>query len=80
MYDHFRVDCPVDVEAEQEFGIFANAFRVVETKERSVLEFFVYSSAVEGKALLVGNVPVRKAFLPVIRDRIDEQLADLLEE
>ncbi len=65
-----RVDCEVEVDPALAFGVFANAFRVVETNEADcLLEFLVYS-ATEQRAKVVDKVPVRKSFLPVIRDRI----------
>jgi hypothetical protein len=67
--DH-RVNCEVVVPPELAFGVFANAFRVVEASDgRCVLEFLVYSTTGQ-QAKVVNKVPVRKAFLPVIRDRI----------
>lgn len=66
-----RVECEVDVEPEQAMGTYSNAFRVQEDEAgKCVLEFLVYSET-EGKALVVVKVPVRKSFLPVIRDNID---------
>ena len=67
--DH-RVNCEVVVPADLVFGVYANAFRVQDTTDgRCQLEFLVYS-ATEQQAKVVGKVPLRKSFLPVIRDRI----------
>jgi hypothetical protein len=65
-----RVNCDVVVPPELMFGVFANAFRVADTDDgRCLLEFLIYSAA-DHRAKVVGKVPVRKSFLPVIRDRI----------
>jgi len=67
--DH-RVKCAVVVPANLVFGVFSNAFRVSDTDDgRCLLEFLVYS-ATDHQAKVVSKVPVRKSFLPVIRDRI----------
>jgi len=67
--DH-HVNCEVFVPPELAFGVFANAFRVVDTDDgRCRLEFLVYSETGH-QAKVVSKVPVRKSFLPVIRDRI----------
>ena len=65
-----RVKCDVVVTPDLVFGVFSNAFRVLDASDgRCLLEFLVYSAA-DHQAKVVGKVPVRKAFLPVIRDRI----------
>jgi hypothetical protein len=72
--DH-RVDCKVEIDPQKALGVYANAFRVQESADgRSLLEFLVYSEN-ERRAEVVMRVPVRKTFLPIIRDRIDECLA-----
>ncbi len=65
-----QVDCEVVVDPSIVFGIFANAFRVTDVEEGGcLLEFLVYS-ATDQRAKVVRRVPVRKSFLPVIRDCI----------
>ena len=65
-----RVNCNVVVPPDLVFGVYSNAFRVSDTADgRCLLEFIVYS-ATDHQAKVVSKVPVRKSFLPVIRDRI----------
>ena len=65
-----RVNCKVVVPSDMVFGVYANAFRVLDTTDgRCLLEFLVYSETAH-QAKVVSKVPVRKSFLPVIRDRI----------
>jgi len=64
------VECEVDVDPSQAFGVFANAFRVQDDDAGCcLLEFLVYS-ATEQRAKVVAKVPVRRSFLPVIRNSI----------
>jgi hypothetical protein len=66
-----QVDCEVEIDPEKELGTYTNAFRVRDLEHgRCVLEFLVYSET-GNKARVVLKIPVRKAFLPVIRDNID---------
>jgi len=69
-----RVVCEVVVDPRLAFGVFANAFRFNDTADgRCLLEFLVYSAS-ERQAKVVARVPVRKVFLPVIRDKISGAL------
>ena len=70
-----RLGCKVVVAPELAFGVYSNAFRVADSDDgRCLLEFLTYS-ATEHRAKVVARVLVRKAFLPVIRDRIASCLA-----
>lgn len=72
-YRH-QVDCDVLVTPEQCFGVFANAFRIIEADSGHCrLEFLVFSGA-EQRAKVVAPVNVRKSFLPVIRDILTHSL------
>jgi hypothetical protein len=68
-----HVASEVVVDPSMALGVFTNAFRVQERGSTCLLEFLVYS-ATEDRAVIVGRVPVRKAFLPVIRDQIAASL------
>ena len=66
-----RVDCEVVVGPHLAMGIYSNAFRVQDGENgRCLLEFLVFSEN-ENQAQVMVKVPVRKSFLPVIRDNID---------
>jgi len=64
----------VKVEPEVKFGVFANAFRIVEeVGEDCFLDFMVYS-AQEEEAVVVSRVRVRRDFLPAICERLGEAM------
>lgn len=72
-YRH-QVDCEVVVSPDLVFGVFANAFRIVEQDSGHCrLEFLVFSDA-EQRAKVVAPVSIRKSFLPVIRDILTRSL------
>jgi len=68
-----HVASEVVVDPSRAFGVFTNAFRVQESGSTCLLEFLVYS-ATEDRAVIVERVPVRKAYLPVLRDLIAASL------
>ena len=69
-----RVECPVAVDPELALGVYANAFRVLDAgDEQCLLEFLVYSET-ENRAAIVDRIPVKKSFLPVIRDVITRMM------
>lgn len=71
-----QVNCEVVVPPDLAFGVYSNAFRLSDTTDgRCQLEFLVYS-VTEKRAKVVSKVPVRRSFLPVIRDRITTCLAE----
>jgi len=72
-----QVECEVAVNPEEVFGVFANAFRVLEGDNGvCLMEFLIYSST-EQRAIVVKRVPVKQSFLPVILDQINNRLRPL---
>lgn len=70
----------VIVGADVKFGVFANAFRVVEDAEdERLLDFLVYSPA-ENIATVVSRVRVHAGLLPAIREQLGEAMKELPEE
>jgi len=66
----------VNVEEDVKFGLFANAFRVVEEMGPDCfLDFMVYSAA-EKEATVVSRVRVRREFLPSIRETLSEAMEE----
>lgn len=64
----------VIVEEGIKFGVFANAFRVVEEAGPDCfLDFMVYSAA-ERQATLVARIRVRRDFLDGIRDKMGDAI------
>lgn len=64
----------VNVEDNVKFGVFANAFRVVEeVGPDCLLDFMVYSAA-EQEATVVARVRVHKEFLEGIRDKLGDAM------
>ena len=64
----------VNVEDNVKFGVFANAFRVVEeVGPDCLLDFMVYSAA-EQEATVVARVRVHKDFLEGIRDKLGDAM------
>ncbi len=61
------VSCPVDTGGD--FGVYANAFRVLSDGPDAVLDFCLYSEA-EGVAKTVSRVRVSPSFLQVILARL----------
>jgi hypothetical protein len=62
------------------FGVFANAFRVVEDLGTDcLLDFMVYSAA-EKEATVVARVRVRRDFLEGIRGKLGDAIATFGEE
>jgi hypothetical protein len=62
----------VNVDEAVKFGVFANAFRVVEEAGPDCfLDFMVYSAA-ENEATVVARVRVRRDFLEGIRSKIGD--------
>ena len=67
----------VNVEDGVRFGVFANAFRVVEEAGPDCfLDFMVYSAA-EREATVVARVRVRRDFLDGIRDKLGDAMVYL---
>jgi len=78
MSDPEHID--VNVGEGVKFGVFANAFRVVEDLgTECLLDFMVYSAA-EKEATVVARVRVRRDFLEGIRGKLGEALATFGEE
>jgi hypothetical protein len=69
------VDCEIEFSpVESKFGRFANAFRVTpEAGDECFLDFCVYS-AQEQSAQIVARVRVHRSFLPIIRERLGEDI------
>ena len=67
--------CTIIIPEEITVGSYANAFRVVTSKDGICMLDFVRYSASEGKAVMVSRIRVRPGFLPRIRDRLDGALS-----
>lgn len=66
--------------ADVKFGVFANAFRVVEDSEgERLLDFLVYSPA-EKTATVVSRVRVHVDLLPAIRERLSVAMEEISDE
>jgi hypothetical protein len=66
----------VNVGEDVKFGLFANAFRVVEeVGPDCFLDFMVYSAA-EKEATVVSRVRVRREFVPSIRETLSEAMEE----
>jgi len=74
-----RVHCEVDVKEGVQYGVYANAFRVLDEGDGdAVLDFCLYS-ATESKAVVVSRVRVKRDFLGSVRDRLSESLGEITE-
>ena len=72
------IDCPVGFHAgANKFGVFANAFRVVqEAGQECFLDFCVYS-AQEERAEVVTRVRIHRSFIPIIEARLQGYMQEL---
>ena len=72
------IDCPVDFhKSVNEFGAFANAFRLLqETGAECFLDFCVYS-AQSGRAQVIARIRIHQSFIPVIHSRLTEVLLNI---
>lgn len=70
----------VDVEDGVKFGVFANAFRVVEeVGPDCFLDFMIYSAA-EREATVVARIRVRRDFLKGIRGQLEDAMEAFSDE
>ena len=68
------IDCPVTVPLDQQLGLYANAFRMVQDSEQ---EWFLDFLVCEGRqATVVSRVRVRGECLPLIRERLGVTLGE----
>lgn len=67
-----KFHCETEIPEDLRLGSFANAFRVLEEDGVDVLLDFLLFSATEKRARLVSRVRIRRAFMPVLRDRLEE--------
>lgn len=67
-----NVKCPVD--AQGDYGAYANAFRVMQDGPDVVLDFCIYSEQ-DNAAKVVSRVRVPPSFLAVILSRLQEAMA-----
>lgn len=75
MRDSTKINADVLFEYGQQFGVFANAFRVVEeTGGDCFLDFMEYS-ATEKKVRVVARVRVRREFLEAIGTKLGDAMA-----
>ena len=63
------ISCPVDTQGD--YGVYANAFRVMQDGPDAVLDFCVYSES-ENQARTVCRVRVPPSFLKVVLGRLQE--------
>ena len=67
MAEAHQVECEVDLSPELAFGVFANAFRLVDEEGNAcLLEFLVYSTA-EQKA----SVPITRTLGPAFNFNLE---------
>lgn len=70
------VEIHIDVPDDMEYGIFANAFRVLAEPPNVTLEFSRVIVA-EKRAKVVTRILVRPEFLRSVRDRLNQVLAQM---
>lgn len=63
------ITCPVDTQGD--YGVYANAFRVMQDGSDAVLDFCIYSEQ-DNAAKTVSRVRVPPSFLSVILSRLRE--------
>lgn len=68
-----NVDCPVEGPAEDPYGTFSNAIQLSVDGAEVLIDFCVYSEA-ENKAVVVSRVRVSQDFLPIIHQKIGQDL------
>lgn len=64
-----RLNVPIHLGNLPPTGIFANAFRILDSDDGCVLEFLVYSPN-ERRAFLVSSIRLPQALLPVVREQV----------
>lgn len=64
-----KVSCALDT--QNNFGVYANAFRVIQDGSEVVLDFCIYSE-LENAAKVVSRVRASPSILEVITSRIEE--------
>lgn len=75
------INCPVKFhQGVNKFGVFANAFRIMqEAGQECFLDFCVYSSQ-EERAEVVARVRIHRTFVPVIRERLADAMLEIPSE
>lgn len=68
-----NVDCPVDEPDADFYGTFANAIRLQLDGQEILIDFCVWSEA-NNRARVVSRVRVSQDFLPVIHQKIGQDL------
>lgn len=63
------ITCPVDTQGD--YGVYANAFRIMQDGSDAVLDFCIYSEQ-DNAAKTVSRVRVPPSFLSVILSRLRE--------
>ena len=72
-----RITCDVDVPKSKRFGVFANAFRVLQDSgPEYLLDFLIYSDS-EQSAKVVARLRVLAPMIPAIRNRLGELLKEV---
>jgi len=66
----------VNVGDDVKFGLFANAFRVVEEIGPDCFLDFILYSATEKEATVVSRVRVRREFVPSIRETLSDAMKE----
>lgn len=66
------------VPPELQVGVFANAFRMLHDSGNEWFLDFLAHSETEGKATVVARVRVQEAFLPSIRERLNQTLKEVV--
>lgn len=64
-----NIDCAVDT--QDDLGVYANAFRILQDGPDAILDFCLYSER-ENVAKIVSRIRVPPSFLGVIMDRLKE--------
>lgn len=65
-------DCPIDA-PEDPYGTYANAIRLTSDGGEVLIDFCVYSQN-ENRARVISRVRVAQAFLPIILQKIEQDL------
>ena len=77
MSTHRQIACDVDIPKNKRFGVFANAFRILQDAGvEYLLDFLLYSEQ-ERSAQVVARLRVHAHMLPAIRDRLGLTMTEI---
>jgi hypothetical protein len=74
-----QISCPVDVPKSKRYGVYANAFRVLQDGAEFLLDFLVFSEQ-DQTAKVVSRLRVNHQMLPAVRDRLGATMMEVQEQ